>query len=200
MRMGLWDASCQPEPLPRKRCGPTRALLCLQTALLCRGGPTQQVLTHDCSSAGRVQHSAAKRDGLRVSPVLLVRLRTTCVSVTVTRARPALTRSARGRLGGGCVRWGRARARTAPGTLCRRSGDFPLGGRGAHEELASSVRGLASRSSEHPTSPTLPRRQLIWAGGQETLSRRANSARRPVSLSVGVRSRCTDREAARPAP
>lgn len=53
-----------------------------------------------CSSAGTVQHGSAKGDGLRVSPVLLVRLRTTCVSVTVTRARPALTRSARGRLGG----------------------------------------------------------------------------------------------------
>lgn len=85
-----------------------------------------------------------------MSPVLLVRLRTTCVSVAVTRARPALTRSARGRLGGSCVRWGRARALAAPGTLCRRSGDFPLGGRGALEEPVSSVRGLASRSSEHP--------------------------------------------------
>lgn len=52
----------------------------------------------------RREPGPAKGDGLRVSPVLLVRLRTTCVSVAVTRARPGLTRSARGRLGGECVR------------------------------------------------------------------------------------------------
>lgn len=131
-----------------------------------------------------------------MSPVLLVRLRTTCVSVAVTRARPALTRSARGRLGGSCVRWGRARALAAPGTLCRRSGDFPLGGRGALEEPVSSVRGLASRSSEHPgvRGPPPPPYMRRGAGVPSRTERASFAA--PVSLLAGLRRRRTDREAA----
>lgn len=62
VRMGLRDASSQPEPLPWKRCGPTRALLCLQTALLCRRGPTQQVFPHDVPPLGR--SSTAQQKGM----------------------------------------------------------------------------------------------------------------------------------------
>lgn len=82
--------------------------------------------------------------------------RATCVSVAVTRARPVLTRSARGRLGGEKREAAAGGGAAAPGTLCPRSGDFPLGGRGAHEEHKSSVRSLASRSSEHPGIRCLP--------------------------------------------
>lgn len=92
-------------------------------------------------------------------------------------------------VGGG---WGA----TAPGTLCRRSGDFPLGGRGAREEPASSVRGLGSRSSEHPAR-WLPS-ALLYQPGAQRPSRRVRGVVLP-RFSRGRSPQTVHSEAARSA-